>query len=83
MIKFHHFRHFLIKIFLFNIQSLIIEMFKVINNIAATITDDLCTTYHSYNLFSESKFCFSKSACSLQSITVKVLYSITVLLSGI
>ena len=56
MIKFHHFRNFLIKIFLFNIQSLAIEMFKVINNIAATITDDLFTTYHSYSLGSKSKF---------------------------
>ena len=34
----------------FNIQSLAIEMFKVINNTAVTITDDLFTTYHSYNL---------------------------------
>ena len=56
MVKFHHFRNFLIKIFLFNIQSLVIEMFKVINNIAATIIDDLFTTYHSYNLRSKSKF---------------------------
>ena len=56
MVKFHHFRNFLIKIFLFNIQSLAIEMFKVINNIAATIIDDLFTTYHSYNLPSKSKF---------------------------
>ena len=56
MIKFHHFRNFLIKIFLFNIQSLVTEMFKVINNIAATIIDDLFTTYHSYNLRSKSKF---------------------------
>ena len=56
MIKFHHFRNFLIKIFLFNIQSLVIEMFKVINNIAATIINDLVTTYHSYNLCSKSKF---------------------------
>ena len=31
-------------------------MFKVINNIAATITDDLFTKYHSYNPRSESKF---------------------------
>ena len=46
----------MIKIFLFNIQSLVIEMFKVINNIAATIIDDLFTTYHSYNLCSKSKF---------------------------
>ena len=42
----------MIKIFLFSIQSLAIEMFKVINNIA----DDLFTTYHSYNLRSKSKF---------------------------
>ena len=55
MIKFHHFRNFLIKIFLFNIQSLATEMFKVINNIAATIIDDLFTTY-SYNLRSKSRF---------------------------
>ena len=40
----------------FNIQSLSIEMFKVINNIAATIIDDLFTTYHSYNLRSKAKF---------------------------
>ena len=40
----------------FNIQSLAIEMFKVINNIAATIIDDLFTTYHSYNRCSKSKF---------------------------
>ena len=56
MMKFHHFSNFLIKIFLFNIQSLVIEMFKVINNIAATIINDLVTTYHSYNLCSKSKF---------------------------
>ena len=56
MVKFHHFRNFLIKIFLFNIQSLAIETFKVINNIVATIIDDLLTTYHSYNLPSKSKF---------------------------
>ena len=31
-------------------------MFKVINNIAATIIDNLFTTYHSYNLRSKSKF---------------------------
>ena len=40
----------------FNIQSLTIEMFKVINNIAATVIDDLFTTYLSYNLRSKSKF---------------------------
>ena len=64
MVKFHHFRNFLIKIFFFNIQSLAIEMFKVINNIAATIIDDLFTTYHSYNLRSKSKFVVL-SACTL------------------
>ena len=31
----------------FNIQSLAIEMFKVISNTAATIIDDLFTIYHS------------------------------------
>ena len=57
MIKFHHFRNFLIKIFLFNIQPLVIEMFNnIINDIAAIIIDDLFTTYHSYNLRSKSKF---------------------------
>ena len=56
MIKLHHLEKFLIKIFLFNIYSLVTEMFKVINNIAATIIDDLFTTYHSYNLRSKSKF---------------------------
>ena len=40
----------------FNIQSLAIEVFKVINNITATIIDDLFTTYHSYSLRSKSKF---------------------------
>ena len=40
----------------FNIQSLAIEMFKVINIIAATIIDDLFSTYHSFNLRSKSKF---------------------------
>ena len=40
----------------FNIQSLAIEMFKVINNISATIIGDLFTTCHSYNLRSKSKF---------------------------
>ena len=40
----------------FNIQSLAIEMFKVINNIAATIIDDLFTKYRSYSLRSKSKF---------------------------
>ena len=31
----------------FNIQSLTIEMFKVINNIAATIIDNFFTAHHS------------------------------------
>ena len=48
--------NFLIKIFLFRIQSLLLEMFKIINNIAATIIDNLFTIYHSYNLRSKSKF---------------------------
>ena len=34
-------------------------MLKAINNIAATIIDDLFTTYHSYNLGSKSKFVVS------------------------
>ena len=55
MVKFHDFRNFLIKIFLFIIQSLPIEMFKVISNIAGTIIGDLFTTYHSYDLHSKSK----------------------------
>ena len=40
----------------FIFQSLAIEMFKVIKNIAATIIDDFFTTYHSYILRSKSKF---------------------------
>ena len=40
----------------FNIQSLAIEIFKVINNIATTITGNLFTTCHSYNLRSKSNF---------------------------
>ena len=39
-------------------------MFKVINNIAATIIDHLFTTYHSYNLHSKSKFVIS-SVCTV------------------
>ena len=46
----------MIKIFLFSIQSLAIEMLKVVNNIAATIIDNIFMTYHSYNLRSKSKF---------------------------
>ena len=64
MVKFYHFRNFLIKIFLFDIQSLAIEMFKVISNIVATIIDDLFTTYHSYNLCSKPKF-VAPSMCTL------------------
>ena len=45
----------MIKIFLFSIQSLAIEMLKVVNNIAATIIDNIFMTY-SYNLHSKSKF---------------------------
>ena len=61
MIKCYHFRNFLIEIISFTVhhfsdQSLAIEMFKVINNIAATITDDLFATYHTYNLRSKPKF---------------------------
>ena len=46
----------MVKVFLFNIQSLVIKMLKVINNIAATTIGNLFTTYHSYNLRSKSKF---------------------------
>ena len=60
MIRFHHFRNFLVKIIPLlstnvNIHSLAIEIFKVINNKAVTIIDDLFTTY-SYNLRSKSRF---------------------------
>ena len=61
MIKFQHFKNFLIKIFLFNIQSFAIEMFKVINDIAATIIDDLFTTDHSYNIRSKKFVVLSMS----------------------
>ena len=37
----------------FNIQSLTIEMFKVINNIAATIIDNFFTAHHSYTTVSQ------------------------------
>ena len=37
----------------FNIQSLTIEMFKVINNIAATIIDNFFTAHHSYTAVSQ------------------------------
>ena len=40
----------------FIVQSSAIEMFKVINTIAASIIDNLFTTYHSYDLRSKSKF---------------------------
>ena len=57
----------------FNFQSLAIEMFKVINNIAAIIIDNSFTTYHSYNLRSKAKFVVP--VC-VQFITVKILYKI-------
>ena len=38
----------------FNIQSLAIEMFKVINNIAATIIDDLFTTHIIVTIFAQN-----------------------------
>ena len=63
-----------------NIQSLAIEMFKAINNIAATTIDDFFTTYHSYSLRSNLSLFFQ--VC-VQFITIKLLYSITVSLSGI
>ena len=80
MVKFHHFRNFLIKIFLFNIQSLAIEMFKVINNIAATIIDDLFT--HIMIKMLAQNLSLLLEVC-IQFITVKILSSITVPLSGI
>ena len=40
----------------FIVQSSAIEMFKVINTIAASIIDNSFTTYHSYDLRSKSKF---------------------------
>ena len=58
----------------FSVQSLAIEMFKVINNIAATIMDNLFTTYYSYN--DRSSFLFQ---LCVQVITVKFLYNITTL----
>ena len=80
MIKFHYFRNFLIKIFLFNIESLVIEMFKVINNIAATLLTiylpRIIVTISAENLSLLFQVC-------VQFITVKILYSITVPLSGI
>ena len=55
----------------FNVQSLAIEMFKVINNIPATIIDDLFTI--------DDLFIY----LCVQFITVKIVYSIMVPLSGI
>ena len=79
MIKFHYFRNFLIKIFLFNIESLVIEMFKVINNIAATLLTiylpRIIVTIFAENLSLLFQVC-------VQFITVKILHSITVRLSG-
>ena len=57
----------------FNIQSLAIEMFKVINNIVATIIEDLFTTYHSYNLRSKSK-CVVPSVRTVHSGQNSILY---------
>ena len=66
MVKFYHFKSFLIKIFLFSIQSLAIEMFKVINDIATTIIDDLFIIF-AQNLSLLFQVC-------VQIITVKTLY---------
>ena len=64
----------------FNIQSLAIEMFKVINNVAATIIGDLLphiiVTIFAQNLSLLFQVC-------VQFITVKILYNIMVPLSGI
>ena len=48
-------------------------MFKVINNIDATIIDDLITTYHSYNLRSKSKFVVS-SVCTVHNSQNSIQY---------
>ena len=60
----------------FIVQSSAIEMFKVINTIAASIIDDLFTTYHSYNFAPNLSLLFQ---LWIQFITVKVLYNITIL----
>ena len=75
MIKFRHFKNFLIKISLLDIQKLAFEMFKVINFIAATIIDDLFTTYHSYNLPSRSKFVVP-SVCTIHNCKNSIQYYI-------
>ena len=62
MIKLHNLKNFFQKnnsfnVYNFDIQSLAIEMFKVSNNIAPTIIDDLFkSSHHSYNLWSISNF---------------------------
>ena len=64
----------------FNIQSLAIEMFQVINNIAAAIIDDylphIIATTFTQNLSLLFQVC-------VRSITIKILYSIMVPISGI
>ena len=51
----------------FNIQSLAIEIFKVTNNVGATIIDDLFTIYHNCDLRSKSKFVVPSVCTVLQS----------------
>ena len=60
----------------FIVQSSAIEMFKVINTIAASIIDDLFTTYHSYNFAPNLSLLFQ---LWIQFITVKFLCNITIL----
>ena len=64
----------------FNIQSLAIEMFQVINNIAATIIDDYLPHIIVTTFTQNPSLLFQ--VC-VQSITIKILYSIMVPLSGI
>lgn len=65
----------------FNIQSLAFDMFKVSNNIVPTIVVDLSIrSYYTDNLRSKSKILFQ--VC-IFFIMVKILYSITIPLSGI
>ena len=60
----------------FIVQSSAIEMFKVINTIAASIIDDLFTTDHSYNFAPNLSLLFQ---LWIQFITVKFLCNITIL----
>ena len=65
----------------FNIQLLAFDMFKVSNNIVPTIVVDLSIRSHyTDNLRSKSKILFQ--VC-IFFIMVKILYSITIPLSGI